>query len=84
MITTHPAYQEALEISKKEEKKIHVVLAETLERLRVEEAHAKNRSPADFTLTELTKDTHFYPDLHGAFEQYRAKRDPFLTFSLFV
>lgn len=65
MITTHPAYPELLKISKEQNKKIHIVLAETLENLRTEAAIASKKPLDDFSLTELTKDIHFYPDLHG-------------------
>lgn len=65
MITTHPAYPELLKISKEQNKKIHIVLAETLENLRTEAATARKKPLNDFSLTELTKDIHFYPDLHG-------------------
>lgn len=57
MITTHPAYAELVEKSKREEKSIHAILADTLEAL-------KNEAEVS-SLTALTKDVHFYPDLHG-------------------
>lgn len=65
MITTHPAYAELKSIAEERKVKIHVVLAETLEDLRLEAAKASGKSAEDYTLTELTKDIHFYPDLHG-------------------
>ncbi|EGO01449.1 hypothetical protein SERLA73DRAFT_176714 [Serpula lacrymans var. lacrymans S7.3] len=57
IITTHVAYPELKERAEKENTNIHQVLLDTLERLKVEN-HAE-------TLTELTKDIHFYPDFHG-------------------
>lgn len=74
MITTHPAYPRLKELAEERKSNIHQgvfdipllvrsrsrsppVLAEELERLRGE-AKAEN-------WTELTKDIHFYPDLHG-------------------
>jgi len=57
MITTHPAYPALKKQAGEAKKPIHVVLGETLETLR-EDAGMD-------TLTELTKDIHFYPDLHG-------------------
>ncbi|KAH9894101.1 Pentulose kinase [Cubamyces lactineus] len=57
MITTHPAYPRLKELAEKQNKNIHEVLQAELEKLRVEEKVDN--------LTELTKDLHFYPDLHG-------------------
>ncbi|THH11285.1 hypothetical protein EW145_g762 [Phellinidium pouzarii] len=57
MITTHSAYPQLLELAEKENTSIHLVLANQLEKLRQEKGVE--------TLTELTKDLHFYPDLHG-------------------
>ena len=57
MITTHPAYPALKKQAGEAQKPIHIILGETLETLR-EEAGIP-------TLTELTKDIHFYPDLHG-------------------
>jgi len=57
MITTHPAYPQLVERAKKESTSIHSVLADQLEKLRTEAGVE--------SLTELTKDMHFYPDLHG-------------------
>ncbi|CCA71253.1 related to ribitol kinase [Serendipita indica DSM 11827] len=57
MITTHPAYSELQEIAKKENKSIHTVLADVLDRLLLEAGTS--------SLTRLTKDLHLYPDLHG-------------------
>ena len=65
MITTHPAYPELQKLAKAQDKTIHMVLADLLEQLRVEEATAAKRALDDFSLTEVTKDLHFYPDLHG-------------------
>ncbi|KAG8711493.1 hypothetical protein FRC08_015818 [Ceratobasidium sp. 394] len=57
MLTTHPAYARLQSLAKEQQKSVHVVLAERLESLR-QEANVES-------LTELTKDIHFYPDLHG-------------------
>ncbi|THV00590.1 Pentulose kinase [Dendrothele bispora CBS 962.96] len=57
MITTHPAYPRLVEMGKEQQKNIHVVLQEILQA-------AKKENKTD-SLTELTKDMHFYPDLHG-------------------
>ena len=78
MITTHPAYPQLKEIAEREKKSIHIgklkpdslfivsegwlsnmytVLAEELEKLR--------QKVGAETLTEVTKDMHLYPDLHG-------------------
>lgn len=57
MLTTHPAYARLQGLAKEQEKSVHVVLAERLEALRVEAGVE--------SLVELTKDIHFYPDLHG-------------------
>jgi len=57
VITTHTAYPELQERARQEQKNIHQVLLDVLEKLRGEN-HVES-------LTELTKDTHFYPDFHG-------------------
>ena len=57
MLTTHPAYPRLQALAKEQQKNIHVLLAETLESLK-QEAGVES-------LVELTKDVHFYPDLHG-------------------
>ena len=57
MLTTHPAYTRLQELAKEQQKSVHVVLAERLESLRV--------GAGVQSLVELTKDVHFYPDLHG-------------------
>ncbi|KAI3610412.1 hypothetical protein WG66_006966 [Moniliophthora roreri] len=57
MLKIHPAYPRLVELGKTQDKNIHAVLFETLQNL-------KKEAKAD-TLTELTKDMHFYPDLHG-------------------
>ncbi|GBE79116.1 Uncharacterized sugar kinase [Sparassis crispa] len=57
MITTHPAYPRLKELAQQQNIDIHEVLHDELEKLRME-AGAEN-------WTELTKDMHFYPDLHG-------------------
>ncbi|EPQ59684.1 Pentulose kinase [Gloeophyllum trabeum ATCC 11539] len=57
MITTHPAYKELQEKAEKENTNIHEVLHDTLVKMKEENGVE--------TFTELTKDLHFYPDLHG-------------------
>ncbi|KIJ19815.1 D-ribulokinase [Paxillus involutus ATCC 200175] len=57
VITTHTAYPELKEKAREEQKNIHQVLLELLEKLR-QESHVES-------FTELTKDIHFYPDFHG-------------------
>ncbi|KIR68834.1 ribitol kinase [Cryptococcus bacillisporus CA1873] len=57
MMQSHPAYPKLLELSKSSGKSTFELLAERLETLQREKG-AK-------TLTHLTKDLHFYPDLHG-------------------
>ncbi|KIY67282.1 Pentulose kinase [Cylindrobasidium torrendii FP15055 ss-10] len=57
MLTTHASYPKLVELGKERNKNIHIVLQELLEELRV-------RDKVE-SLTELTKDLHFYPDLHG-------------------
>ncbi|KAG8708072.1 hypothetical protein FRC09_001461 [Ceratobasidium sp. 395] len=57
VLKTHPAYVRLESIAKEQQKSVHVVLAEQLETLR-QEAGVES-------LVELTKDIHFYPDLHG-------------------
>lgn len=56
-IKTHPAYNELKRLAEDQKSNIHTVLHNELEKLR---AQAKVES-----FTELTKDMHFYPDLHG-------------------
>lgn len=51
-----------------------MILADLLEQLRVEEAVASKKAVDNFSLTELTKDLHFYPDLHGEFTILAAQR----------
>lgn len=81
MLTTHPAYTRLQEKAKAQDSNIHqgkilcptqkaltliwncAVLQELLEQRRVEKKAE--------SLTELTKDMHFYPDLHG--RQFRKK-----------
>lgn len=75
MITTHPAYGRLKELASEQKKNIHqgrlflssdrfrslicsIVLNDKLEELQKEEGVSSR--------TELTKDMHFYPDLHGA------------------
>jgi len=65
VIKTHSAYPELQSIAENTGKNIHIVLAETLEWLRVQAATARGKDVKTFSLTELTKDLHFYPDLHG-------------------
>ncbi|KAJ8085994.1 hypothetical protein PM082_004813 [Marasmius tenuissimus] len=57
MITTHPAYPRLVNLGKEQNKNIHAVLYDILQNLK-KEAGVES-------LTELTKDMHFYPDLHG-------------------
>ncbi|KAF9464283.1 FGGY family of carbohydrate kinase [Collybia nuda] len=57
ILTTHPAYSKLVELANREQKNIHIVLRDILERLKAEKG-------VD-TLTELTKDLHMYPDFHG-------------------
>ncbi|QRV96535.1 FGGY-family carbohydrate kinase [Ceratobasidium sp. AG-Ba] len=57
VLTTHPAYPRLQSLAKEQQKSVHVLLAEQLETLR-QEAGVES-------LVELTKDIHFYPDLHG-------------------
>ncbi|KDQ12706.1 hypothetical protein BOTBODRAFT_176136 [Botryobasidium botryosum FD-172 SS1] len=56
-ITTHPAYPTLKERAQAENTSIHKILADTLEQMRVDAGVE--------TLTELSKDLHMYPDLHG-------------------
>ncbi|KAF8304941.1 Pentulose kinase [Clavulina sp. PMI_390] len=65
IITTHPAYPELKKLAEDRKVKIHVVLADLLEELRLEAAKEAKKSFEAFSLTELTKDLHIYPDLHG-------------------
>ncbi|KAF8351030.1 FGGY family of carbohydrate kinase [Amanita rubescens] len=57
ILTTHPAYPQLVEQSKREDKPIHSVLEDILQRLRTERGVNSN--------VELTKDVQFYPDFHG-------------------
>ncbi|KZT27079.1 Pentulose kinase [Neolentinus lepideus HHB14362 ss-1] len=57
MITTHPAYKELTERAENQKTSIHEVLNDTLVAM-------KDENNVE-TFTELTKDLHFYPDLHG-------------------
>ncbi|KAK7696484.1 hypothetical protein QCA50_001141 [Cerrena zonata] len=57
MIKTHPAFSELEQIAKEKDTSIHDILHRELEKLKVENEVE--------TFTELTKDMHFYPDLHG-------------------
>jgi ribulose kinase len=57
VLTGHCAYPELVQLGKDQQKNIHTVLDEILEKLRVEEKVE--------SLTELTKDIHLYPDFHG-------------------
>ncbi len=94
MITTHPAYPELREISQRTGKNVHILLEEKLEELRKEAAEkkaaklGKKAGDIEFGLTELTKDLHFYPDLHGkaglktlksSIHQYVYDREPVTT-----
>lgn len=56
-LTTHPAYSKLVEQGIQQQKNIHLVLRDILEKLRVENNVE--------SLTELTKDMHMYPDFHG-------------------
>lgn len=57
MITTHPAYPKLKELAEQRKTNIHEVLQDELNKL------CKENKAANWT--ELTKDMHFYPDLHG-------------------
>jgi len=57
MIKTHPAYSELQQLATKQGISIHEVLHHELAKLQSEQ-HAES-------FTEVTKDMHFYPDLHG-------------------
>ncbi|ORX38817.1 hypothetical protein BD324DRAFT_291502 [Kockovaella imperatae] len=57
MITTHPAYPRLVEEAKKADTNMFQILADRLAAL-VKEYGLE-------TATQLTKDLHFYPDLHG-------------------
>jgi len=57
MITTHPAYDELKKLADEQKTNIFDVLHDTLEDLK-KDASTKSS-------TYLTKDLHFYPDLHG-------------------
>ncbi|KAF9004763.1 FGGY family of carbohydrate kinase [Cyathus striatus] len=57
ILKTHPAYPELVEVGKQQQKNIHTLIQENLERLQ-EENKVDN-------FTELTKDLHMYPDFHG-------------------
>ncbi|WVQ83318.1 hypothetical protein IAT38_005457 [Cryptococcus sp. DSM 104549] len=57
MMQTHPAYPKLVELSKKTGKSTFELLGDRLEEMMKEKSAE--------TLTHLTKDLHFYPDLHG-------------------
>ncbi|GMK53890.1 hypothetical protein CspeluHIS016_0104760 [Cutaneotrichosporon spelunceum] len=57
VMTTHAAYPRLLELSKKTDKSIYELLGEQLDKMQKDE-----KAP---TRVHLTKDLHFYPDLHG-------------------
>lgn len=57
VMSTHPAYPKLLDESKRTGKNTFVLLGERLDRMRQEKGFE--------TATQLTKDLHFYPDLHG-------------------
>ncbi|KAI0319179.1 Pentulose kinase [Amylostereum chailletii] len=57
IITTHAAYPELQKVAKERNANIHQVLRDTLEEIKKEEGAA--------SWTEMLKDMHFYPDLHG-------------------
>lgn len=57
VMTTHPAYPKLLEQSKQTGKNVFALLGERLDTMQKEHGAA--------TLTHLTKDLHFYPDMHG-------------------
>ncbi|EJU06122.1 Pentulose kinase [Dacryopinax primogenitus] len=57
MIKTHPAYEELKKLAEERKTNIFDVLASTLDDLKKEAGTT--------SLTYLTKDLHFYPDLHG-------------------
>ncbi|RXK34702.1 ribitol kinase [Tremella mesenterica] len=57
VMQTHPAYPKLVELSKSTGKNVFALLAERLEIMQKE--HGAE------TLTHLTKDLHFYPDMHG-------------------
>ncbi|THH01759.1 hypothetical protein EW026_g1009 [Hermanssonia centrifuga] len=57
MITTHPAYGKLKALAEERKTSIHEVLHDELEKLQAELGAE--------SFTEITKDMHFYPDLHG-------------------
>ncbi|EIN10230.1 Pentulose kinase [Punctularia strigosozonata HHB-11173 SS5] len=57
MIKTHPAYNRLVELAEQKKTNIHAVLQSLLEELRDKDGLG--------SFTEITKDMHFYPDLHG-------------------
>ncbi|KIK65750.1 hypothetical protein GYMLUDRAFT_39265 [Collybiopsis luxurians FD-317 M1] len=57
MIKTHPAYPRLQKLAEDQQSNIFNVLQELLQKM-------KKESGVE-SLTELTKDMHFYPDLHG-------------------
>ncbi|KAK2462324.1 hypothetical protein APHAL10511_005630 [Amanita phalloides] len=57
ILITHPAYPQLVEQSKRENRPVHDVLEDILQRLRAEQDVETN--------VELTKDVQFYPDFHG-------------------
>jgi FGGY-family pentulose kinase len=58
-IKTHPAYKSLVPES---QCLIHTILASSLQRLK---GNLETSLKREVSLTELTKDMHFYPDLHG-------------------
>ncbi|WVW78444.1 hypothetical protein I302_100398 [Kwoniella bestiolae CBS 10118] len=69
MMQTHPAYPKLVELSKKSGKSTFELLGD-----RLEEMMKERDAP---TLTHLTKDLHFYPDLHGELQlSNRGNRSP--------
>jgi ribulose kinase len=57
VITSHPAAAEARGVGEREGKEVYDVLRDVLEQTRKERGLEN--------VTEVTKDLHFYPDLHG-------------------
>jgi len=69
VMTTHPAYPSLVELSKKTGKSTYELLGELLDKLQksrgAETLSKKSRSAFAYIVAHLTKDMHFYPDLHG-------------------
>ncbi|KAJ3975946.1 Pentulose kinase [Lentinula raphanica] len=57
MIKTHPAYPRLQKMAEEQKSNIFAVLQDLLQKMKKENGVE--------SLTELTKDMHFYPDLHG-------------------